>query len=122
MVKSLPKVLYHGTKVFAKSLYKSIQDEIEMSRQAAKARYSGESQKIAAKKNEISLRESKQIMNVDELDRELIQKKYKYLFHANSPSNGGSLYLQSKIFRAKERIDKELNSQIKNENKLQCKN
>lgn len=39
---------------------------------------------------------------------EEVQKRYEYLFGINDKAKGGSFYLQSKIFRAKERLDKEL--------------
>lgn len=39
---------------------------------------------------------------------EEIQKRYEYLFQINDKSKGGSFYLQSKIYRAKERLDKEV--------------
>lgn len=37
-----------------------------------------------------------------------INKRYEYLFSINDKSKGGSFYLQSKIYRAKERLDKEI--------------
>lgn len=42
------------------------------------------------------------------LNREEINKKYEHLFKVNEKENGGTIYLQSKVFRAKERIDAEL--------------
>lgn len=36
------------------------------------------------------------------------QKKYDHLFQVNEKSNGGSFYIQSKVVRAKERIDQEI--------------
>lgn len=39
---------------------------------------------------------------------EEVMARYKRLFDANEPSNGGSFYLQSKIVRAKERLEREL--------------
>lgn len=39
-----------------------------------------------------------------------IQKRYEYLFKINDKSLGGSFYLQSKIYRAKERLDKEISN------------
>lgn len=41
-------------------------------------------------------------------DIETIEKNYKHLFEVNDKAKGGSLYLQSKVYRAKERIDMEL--------------
>lgn len=47
-------------------------------------------------------------MNVSKLDAELVNKNYEYLFKINDKAKGGSFYLQSKIFRAKERLDEEM--------------
>lgn len=56
----------------------------------------------------ITLEEAQQILNINELDPEEAQKKFDHLFKMNEKANGGSFYLQSKVFRAKERIDDEL--------------
>jgi mitochondrial import inner membrane translocase subunit TIM16 len=45
------------------------------------------------------------------LNPEEIQKNYDHLFSVNDKSKGGSFYLQSKVFRAKERLDEELKGQ-----------
>lgn len=39
---------------------------------------------------------------------EEVVERYKRLFDANDPQKGGSFYLQSKIVRAKERLEREL--------------
>lgn len=46
-----------------------------------------------------------------------MHEKYEHLFKLNEKSNGGSFYLQSKVFRAKERIDQELQEILKQQNK-----
>ncbi|KAJ8297822.1 hypothetical protein KUTeg_024353 [Tegillarca granosa] len=57
----------------------------------------------------MTVQEAKQILNVQDIsDAEKLQKTYDHLFEVNDKSKGGSLYLQSKIVRAKERIDLEL--------------
>lgn len=61
----------------------------------------------------ITLEEAQQILNVSKLDPEEIQKNYDHLFSVNDKSKGGSFYLQSKVFRAKERIDQELKAEGK---------
>ena len=38
----------------------------------------------------------------------LFQKKFEHLFQVNDKSKGGSFYIQSKVVRAKERIDQEV--------------
>ncbi|MEN2500559.1 MAG: mitochondrial import inner membrane translocase subunit TIM16, partial [Marteilia pararefringens] len=50
--------------------------------------------------------ESLKILNVERLtDRQNIENNFAKYFNQNSPENGGNIYLQSKIFRAKECID-----------------
>ena len=61
---------------------------------AAGAKHSATNQKVG-----ISLEEAKQILNVEELDQERIQKNYEYLFSINDKSKGGSFYVQSKVRR-----------------------
>jgi len=40
-----------------------------------------------------------------EIDPVLVKRQYEKYFNANSVDNGGSFYVQSKIFRAKEQLD-----------------
>ena len=53
-------------------------------------------------------KEAKQILNVNKLEKEQIEEKFKHLFEINDKSKGGSFYIQSKVYRAKERLDEEL--------------
>ncbi|KAG5463474.1 MAG: Pam16-domain-containing protein [Olpidium bornovanus] len=56
----------------------------------------------------MTIEEARQILNVrKDSDVQEINKKYEHLFRANEQSQGGSPYLQAKVFRAKERIDLE---------------
>lgn len=57
-----------------------------------------------------------QILNLNKLDAEDVQKNYEHLFAVNDKAKGGSFYLQSKVFRAKERIDEELKVNSKTTN------
>lgn len=61
----------------------------------------------------ITLEEAKQILNIEKLDPKEAQEKFDHLFKINDKANGGSFYLQSKVFRAKERVDHELQEAIK---------
>ena len=63
----------------------------------------------------MTLEEAKQILNLTDEDflgsnsaREKLLKNYDHLFSVNDRSKEGSFYLQSKVFRAKERIDQEI--------------
>lgn len=55
----------------------------------------------------LTLEEAQQILNISKLSKEDAQAQFDHLFKVNEKSNGGSFYLQSKVFRAKERIDQE---------------
>ncbi len=47
-----------------------------------------------------------------ERDLEQVVERFKRLFDANEPGKGGSFYLQSKILRARERIEKDIKERI----------
>lgn len=68
----------------------------------------------------ITLEEATQILNVNsKLDPEEITKNFDHLFVMNDKSKGGSFYLQSKVFRAKERLEEELKAQNNSDDKKQ---
>lgn len=56
----------------------------------------------------MTLEEAQNILNLDKLDKEQLEKSYKHLFEVNDKSKGGSFYIQSKVFRARERIEQEM--------------
>lgn len=56
----------------------------------------------------MTLDEAKQILHVDELDPQKIHDRFEIVFNLNDKKRGGSFYLQSKVYRAKERLDEEL--------------
>ena len=58
----------------------------------------------------MTIEEARDILNLTDQDifgpdREKLYKNYDHLFNVNDKSKGGSFYLQSKVVRAKERID-----------------
>lgn len=56
----------------------------------------------------MSIDEAIQVLNIggkEAVTAEAVQKQYDKYFSANSVDNGGSFYLQSKIYRAKEQLD-----------------
>ena len=60
----------------------------------------------------LTLDEACKILNVKppkggQTDMELVTERFKKLFDNNEPKKGGSFYLQSKILRARERIELE---------------
>lgn len=67
------------------------------------------------------MEEAQQILNVNKLEAAEVEEKFKHLFEVNDKARGGSFYLQSKVFRAKERIDQELLAALKKQNEAQPK-
>ena len=60
----------------------------------------------------ITLDEACKILNVKppqggQANMEVVMERFKRLFDVNDPSKGGSFYLQSKVLRARERIELE---------------
>ncbi|KAJ1859326.1 hypothetical protein GGH12_005990 [Coemansia sp. RSA 1822] len=54
----------------------------------------------------ITVDESTKILNIKDIhDKEELTKKFAHHFEANDPKKGGTLYLQSKVIRARERIE-----------------
>ena len=57
----------------------------------------------------MTVEEAMKILNIEDIhDAEKLQASFERLFEMNDKAKGGSFYLQSKVFRAKERIDDEL--------------
>lgn len=59
------------------------------------------------------MEEACKILNVGpskmgQIDMEFVTERFKRLFDLNEPKKGGSFYLQSKILRARERIEREV--------------
>lgn len=111
MAKYLVQIIILGTQVVGRALARAIRQEYAASQEAAKRAGGGQRGDNSAAENTrtgISLEEALQILNSEKLDPETIQKNYEHLFQINEKSQGGSFYIQSKIVRAKERVDSEL--------------
>ncbi|XP_061740819.1 coronin-7 isoform X3 [Nerophis ophidion] len=109
--KYLAQVIVMGVQVVGRAFVRALRQEFAESQAAARARGSSAGQHSAAATSisGMSLTEAQQILNAFSLNAEEIQKNYEHLFKVNSTAVGGSFYLQSKVFRAKERLDEELN-------------
>ncbi|OAD52036.1 Mitochondrial import inner membrane translocase subunit Tim16 [Eufriesea mexicana] len=112
MAKHLIKLIIMGTQVVTKAFARALRQELAASQAAAQKLGGGKrgTEHVAANyKTGITLEEALQILNVERVDQlEAIERNYKYLMEVNDKSKGGSFYIQSKIVRAKERIDEEL--------------
>ncbi|XP_054849342.1 mitochondrial import inner membrane translocase subunit TIM16-like isoform X1 [Eublepharis macularius] len=116
MAKYLAQIILVGVQVVGRAFARALRQEFAASQAAAGARqHSGPQTAAASSISGISLQEAQQILNISKLNPEEIQKNYEHLFKVNDKSVGGSFYLQSKVVRAKERLDDELRIQSQRE-------
>ncbi|XP_068434797.1 mitochondrial import inner membrane translocase subunit tim16 [Clinocottus analis] len=114
MAKYLAQIIVMGAQVVGRAFARALQQEIAASKAAAQARNSaGQHSAAASSITGMSLQEAQQILNITKLTPEEIEQNYEHLFKVNDKSVGGSFYLQSKVVRAKERLDEELSIQTK---------
>ncbi|GFY71962.1 mitochondrial import inner membrane translocase subunit TIM16 [Trichonephila inaurata madagascariensis] len=112
MAKFVAQVIVLGAQVVSRAFARALRQEYAATQAAAQKGQGGpKAQAEANLKAGITLDEAKNILNVDVMDCEKIEKNFQHLFKINDRSSGGSLYLQSKVFRAKERLDEELRLQ-----------
>ncbi|XP_040046512.1 mitochondrial import inner membrane translocase subunit TIM16 isoform X2 [Gasterosteus aculeatus] len=112
MAKYLAQIVVMGAQVVGRAFARALRQEFAASQAAAQARNSaGQHSAAASSITGMSLQEAQQILHISELTPEAIQKNYEHLFKVNDKSVGGSFYLQSKVVRAKERLDEELSIQ-----------
>lgn len=101
------QVVVTGASVFGKAFAEAYRQEASQSvKQGPKAARSA-----SAEYGGITLDESSKILNLEdqnELNRDKINSKFQYLFDINDKEKGGSFYLQSKIYRAAERLKYEI--------------
>ncbi|XP_064404872.1 mitochondrial import inner membrane translocase subunit tim16-like [Halichondria panicea] len=117
MAKFLAQMIVLGGQAVARAFRQALRQEYQATvaarQEAEQAGRSGTNAAKASSLTGMSLQEAKQILNVKEVeDIESVRKNYQHLFQVNKKSHGGSLYLQSKVVRAKERLEMELNQDI----------
>lgn len=119
-------------RAFRQALRQEYQASMSARHTAEEEGRSGSKAAQASSLTGISLNEAKQILNVQNLDDTAAILKvqdeckgtlvicndftstqnYEHLHKINIKSTGGSFYLQSKVFRARERIEMELNTPL----------
>ncbi|XP_059620097.1 mitochondrial import inner membrane translocase subunit Tim16 [Phlebotomus argentipes] len=117
MAKYLAQIIVLGVQTIGKAFSRALKQEIDMSRQAAARQASSGrgSQQTQAQnlRTGMTLEEAQNILNMEKLDKEVLEKQYKHLFEVNEKAKGGSFYIQSKVFRARERIEQEMMAEEK---------
>ncbi|KAK1997708.1 protein transporter [Colletotrichum falcatum] len=117
----ITQVLFVGTRIVGRSFaaaYKQAQASSEFQRAQAK-----NGNAAAGAKGNLSsgmtLDEACKILDVetpkDGASASNVMERFKKLFDANDPKKGGSFYLQSKVLRARERLEKEIGPLVEKE-------
>ncbi|KAI0808503.1 Pam16-domain-containing protein [Xylaria sp. FL0064] len=109
----ITQILVTGSRVLGRSFaeaYKQAQASSNYARAQAKINPNGV---VGRGSGGMSLDEACKILNVKppqgaQTNTEEIMERFKKLFDANDPQKGGSFYLQSKVLRARERIEAEV--------------
>lgn len=110
----ITQILFTGTRVLGRAFaeaYKQAAASSQHSRVAG-ANTSGSNANSFASSG-LTLEEACKILNVKppqrgKTDMDNVMEKFKTMFDRNEPTKGGSFYLQSKILRARERIELEV--------------
>ncbi|CAF0845298.1 unnamed protein product [Didymodactylos carnosus] len=113
MAKQLMQITILGAQLIGRAFTKALRQELQYAQTATQ---SGKTTTQAVQADRIAgmtLQEARQILNMsvnESVTAEELKANYDYLFQINDRTRGGSFYLQSKIYRAKERIEQELKS------------
>ena len=100
-------ILIEGTSIFGKAFFQAYRNA------AANAGKEGAAAAAAvARRGQMTRQEALEILGVEaetlKSSPQEVDEIYAKFFEANDPANGGSFYLQSKIFRAKEFLDEDM--------------
>ncbi|KND01041.1 import motor complex subunit PAM16 [Spizellomyces punctatus DAOM BR117] len=106
----ITQIVIVGSQILGRAFVEAYKQAAKNAAQNAAAGGTGRAAVDAAtRKTGITVEEAAQILNVDKTaSMEELLKRYEHLFKQNDPKEGGSFYLQSKVYRAKERLELEL--------------
>jgi import inner membrane translocase subunit TIM16 len=109
--KIIAQIVIAGVQVFSKAFGLAYQQALKNAKSGPGA---ASAAAAASRGSKMAVDESLQVMNISRAELAAtdatakLSEKYTRMFEANDPENGGSFYLQSKVFRAKEALDDEL--------------
>ncbi|KAL1976879.1 hypothetical protein VTN31DRAFT_3161 [Thermomyces dupontii] len=107
------QIVITGARVFGRAFAEAYKQAAASSRYAAEMRKGNVTGASTYASHGLTLDEACKILNVKppqagETNMEVVTERFKKLFDMNDPKKGGSFYLQSKILRARERIEMEI--------------
>mmetsp|Transcript_35859 Transcript_35859/g.33963 ORF Transcript_35859/g.33963 Transcript_35859/m.33963 type:complete len:127 (-) Transcript_35859:33-413(-) len=108
--KVIAQIILQGTAVLSRAFFAAYQQALQNAKAGG-----GAANLAKVVRGKMQEDEALKILNIDgrkNLTPDMLLQKYSKLFDANDPKKGGSFYLQSKIYRAKEALDLELKEEI----------
>lgn len=119
MARIIAQIIVAGSQIAVRAFARALKQEMQASQEAARRLGNAQSraEKISNVQLGLTIEEAKQILNVSKLTKDEIDERYELMFKANDREKGGSFYLQSKVVRAKERLDRELDELLKQSKK-----
>ncbi|UPX14173.1 mitochondrial import inner membrane translocase subunit TIM16 [Ascochyta rabiei] len=107
----ITQVVFSGARIIGRAVSESYRQAAASQKFAAANAGSGGGSAFSS--SNITMDEACKILNVapgkmGTIEAEAVTERFKRLFDMNDPKKGGSFYLQSKILRARERIEREL--------------
>ncbi|ORY85537.1 mitochondrial import inner membrane translocase subunit tim16, partial [Protomyces lactucae-debilis] len=108
----IAQVVIVGTQVFGRAFVQAWKQAAANSARVSQESSGSAVKDAITKQTGITIEESCQILNIKkpELKLEDVLARHKAMFEANDPAKGGSFYIQSKVLRAKERLEMELST------------
>ncbi|KAF2267892.1 mitochondrial import inner membrane translocase subunit tim-16 [Lojkania enalia] len=105
----ITQVVFSGARIIGRAVAESYRQAAASQKYAAATARTGNT----FSSSNITMEEACKILNIGpsrmgQIDMEAVTERFKRLFDLNEPSKGGSFYLQSKILRARERIEREV--------------
>jgi len=109
----LTQIVLTGTRVFGRAFAEAYRQAAASSKYAGQAKKGNGSVSNTVASSGLTLEEACKILNVKppmagEAHMETVMERFKKLYDLNDPNKGGSFYLQSKVLRARERIEMEV--------------
>lgn len=111
----ITQVVFTSTRIFGRAFAEAWRQAAASQKNAAFQNQTSPGSATRSYAQGISLDEACKILNVappkgGKADMEQVMERFKKLYDQNEPKKGGSFYLQSKILRARERIESEVHS------------
>ncbi|CCU81855.1 unnamed protein product [Blumeria hordei] len=108
----ITQVVVTGSRVFGRALIEAWK-QASASSQYARAQAKNPNASPSYSSHGLTLEEACKILNMKppiggNMNAEEVTERFKKLFDVNDPKKGGSFYLQSKVLRARERMEAEI--------------